>query len=110
VSGPYTNPGAGPLLPKGAALSLTDPGVLVVGAKLADDGEGAIVRLLDVTGAARSVGVWPADYEFHAARRTNLVEMNGDAIPVAQDRRATLDVAAWGVAAARLFTPREAAG
>ena len=46
---------------------------------------------------------------FDEARRTNLVEMNGDAIPVAQDGGAMVDVAAWSVATVRLFTPREQA-
>jgi len=54
--------------------------------------------------------VWPAGYSFRLARRTNLVEMNGDALPVGGDRRANVDIKAWGVAAARLFTPRETAG
>src|SRR2546422_4540856 len=76
--------------------------------KPADDGEGAIVKLLDVAGQARSVGVWPAAYGFKLARRTTLVEQNGDAIAVGGDGRASLDLAAWGVAAARLFTPAEA--
>jgi len=110
VSAPYTNPGVGPLGAKDSALSIADAGVLVVGAKPADDGEGAVVKLLDVTGVGRSVAVWPAAYDFREARRTNLVEMNGAAIPVAPDRRATLDLPARGVAAARIFTPREAAG
>ena len=110
VSAPYTNPGVGPLGAKDSALSIADAGVLVVGAKPADDGEGAVVKLLDVTGVGRSVAVWPAAYDFREARRTNLVEMNGAAIPVAPDRRATLDLPARGVAAARLVTPREAAG
>jgi alpha-mannosidase len=106
----FTNAGAGALVGKDAALSLTDRGVLVVGAKPADDGEGAIVKLLDVSGTGRSVAVWPAAYGFREARRTNLVEMNLDVVPVAADGRATLELPAWGVAAARLFTPREAAG
>ena len=105
LSAPYTNPGVGPLGAKDSALSIADAGVLVVGAKPADDGEGAVVKLLDVTGVGRSVAVWPAAYDFREARRTNLVEMNGAAIPVAPDRRATLDLPARGVAAARLFTP-----
>jgi len=67
-----------------------------------------IVKLLDVAGQARAVGVWPAAYAFKLARRANLVEQNGEAIPVSSDGRASLDLAAWGVAAARLFTPAEA--
>ncbi len=110
VSARFTNSGAGPLLDRDAALYLADQGTLVVSAKLADDGEGAIVKLLDVAGVARAVGIWPAAYTFQLARRTNLVEMNGDAIPVARDNRATVELAAWGVGAVRLFTPREAAG
>jgi len=81
-----------------------------VSAKPADDGAGAIVKLLDVAGQARPVGIWPAAYTFRLARRTNLVEMNGDAVPVGRDNRAALDLAAWGVAAVLLFTPPEAAG
>ena len=110
VSAPFVNAGAGPLLAKDAALFIADRGVLVVAAKPADDGEGVIVKLLDVSGAARTVPVWPAAYGFREARRTNLVEMNFEPIPVAQDRRATLALRAWGITAARLFTPREAAG
>jgi hypothetical protein len=40
----------------------------------------------------------------------NLVEMNGTALTVRADRSASVEVKAWGVAAARLFTPRETAG
>ncbi len=110
VSPPYTNATPGPLIAKDGALSIPDRGVLVVGAKRADDGDGAIIKLLDISGTARSVGVWPAACVFQRARRTNLVEMNGDALPVGGDRSASLDLKAWGIAAARLFTPRESAG
>jgi hypothetical protein len=108
VSPSYTNETPGPLIAKDRALFYADKGVMIVGAKPADDGEGAIVKLLDVAGQARSVGVWPAAYAFKLARRTTLVEQNGDAIAVGADGRASLDLAAWGVAAARLFTPAEA--
>jgi hypothetical protein len=110
LSPPYVNTAPGPLIGRDATLFIPDRDVLVVGAKPADDGEGAVVKLLDVRGMARSVGVWPAGYGFRLARRTNLVEMNGDALPVGGDRRASVDIKAWGVAAARLFTPRETAG
>jgi hypothetical protein len=105
---PYVSPSydtrvAGPLINKDRALFLADKGVLVVGAKPADDGEGAIVKLLDIAGQARSVGVWPAAYTFHQARRTNLVEMNGDAVSPSGDGKAAIDLPAWGVAALRLF-------
>ncbi len=103
VSPPYENQAPGPLIGKDRALFLADKGVLVVGAKAADDGEGAIVRLLDVAGQARSVGIWPAAYAFRAARRANLVEANGDALTVGADGKAAVDIAAWGVAAARLL-------
>ena len=105
ASAPYTSAGAGPLPRKDAALVVTDPGVAVVGAKPADDGTGAIVKLLDVAGAARTVGVGPAAYTFRAARRANFVEMTGDALPLAPDGHVALDVAAWGTGALRLFTP-----
>jgi hypothetical protein len=107
VSPSYTNGTPGPLIAKDRALFYADKNVLIAGAKLADDGEGVIVKLLDVAGQARAVGVWPAAFAFKLARRTNLVEQNGDAIPVAGDGRASVDLAAWGVAAARLFTPAE---
>ena len=76
----------------------------------ADDGDGAIIKLLDVRGTGRAVGIWPAAYGFQLARRTNLVEMNGEALTVGSDRSASLDLKTWGIAAARLFTPRESAG
>jgi hypothetical protein len=110
VSPAYENAAPGPLIARDSALTLADQGVLVVGAKPADDGEGAIVRLLDVRGAARTVGIWPAALGFQLARRTNLVEMNGDALTVGGDHRVNVELRAWGVAAARLFTPRETTG
>jgi hypothetical protein len=110
VSEPYVNQAAGPLLGRDRALFLADRGVLVLGAKPADDGDGAIVKLLDVAGAARPVGVWPAAWEYTAARRANLVELNEGDIPLDGERRAAVDLRAWGVAAARLFTPRAGAG
>jgi hypothetical protein len=107
VSPAYTNGTPGPLIAKDRALFYADKGALIVGAKPADDGEGVIVKVLDVAGQARSVGVWPAAYAFKLARRTTLVELNGDAIAVGGDGRASVDLTAWGVAAARLFTPAE---
>ncbi|HMG19030.1 MAG TPA: hypothetical protein VK573_09915, partial [Gemmatimonadales bacterium] len=107
VSPSYVNATPGPLIAKDRALFYADRNVMIAGAKPADDGEGVIVKLLDVAGQARVVGVWPAAYAFKLARRTNLVEQNGDAIPVSGDGRASVDLAAWGIAAARLFTPAE---
>jgi len=110
VSAPYASAGSGPLPRKDSGVFVADPGVVVVGAKPADDGAGAIVKLLDVSGAGRRVAVWPAAYGYRAARRANLVEMNGDPVPVTKDGRATLELSAWGVGALRLFTPRERVG
>jgi hypothetical protein len=107
LSPSYTNDTPGPLIAKDRALFYADKNVMIVGAKPADDGEGVIVKLLDVGGQARAVGVWPAAFAFKLARRTNLVEHNGDAIPVTGEGRASVDLAAWGIAAARLFTPAE---
>jgi hypothetical protein len=84
--------------------------VAVIGVKPADDDEGAIVKLLDIRGVRRTVGLWPAACAFQLARRVNLVEMNGAPLTVNADRSVNVEVAAWGVAAARLFTPRETAG
>ncbi|HSD30482.1 MAG TPA: hypothetical protein VLB49_01120 [Gemmatimonadales bacterium] len=110
VGPPYTNVAPGPLVSRDSALSIPDRGVAVIGVKPADDGEGAIVKLLDVRGTRRTVGLWPAAYAFQQARRVNLVEMNGAPLTVNADRSVNVEVAAWGVAAARLFTPRETAG
>ncbi len=110
VGAPFDNLGTGRLLARDRALVLGDPGVCVVGAKPADDGEGAILKLLDVAGRARRVSVWPGAYPFQLARQCNLVEMNGDPLPVAADHRTSVDLPAWGVGCARLFTPREQAG
>ena len=107
VSPLYANDTQGPLIAKDRALFYADKNVMIVAAKPADDGEGAIVKVLDVAGQARAVGVWPAAYQFKLARRANLVEQNGDALPVAGDGRASIDLATWGIAAARLFTPAE---
>jgi hypothetical protein len=99
----YENRVPGPLISRDRALSLADKDVLVVGAKAADDGAGAIVRLLDIAGKARTVGIWPAAYAFRSARRANLVEAAGDDIAVSSDGKAPTDLAAWGVAAIRLL-------
>jgi hypothetical protein len=110
VSPAYENRAPGSLIGKDRALFISDKGVLVVGAKPADDGEGVIVKLLDIAGQARAVGVWPAAHAFRLARRTNLVEMNGDPVAVSADGKAAVDLAAWGVGAVRLFTPAEQSG
>lgn len=110
VSAPYASAGAGPLPRKDAGVLITDPGVLVVGAKPADDRMGVIVKLADVSGVTRAVSVWPAAYRYRSARRVNFVEMNGDSVPVAPDGRVTIELPAWGTAALRLFTPPEGAG
>jgi len=110
VSEPFENVASGRLLARDRALLVSDPRVLVVGAKPADDGDGVVLKLLEVGGGARTVGVWPAACRFALARRCNLVEMNEDALPVSPDGRTRVALRAWGVAAARLFTPRERAG
>lgn len=107
---PYVNTVPGTLVARDSALFIPDRSVLVVGAKPADDGEGMILKLLDVQGLARSIGVWPSAYRFQLARRVNLVEKNGEALTVSGDRHAGVDLKAWGIGAARLFTPRETAG
>jgi len=109
VSPPYTSAGEGSLARKDRAL-VVDAGVAVVGAKPADDGTGAVVKLVDVTGSGRTVGVWPAAYTFRAARRANFVEMTGDALPLAPDGHVAVELPAWGTGAVRLFTPRERVG
>jgi hypothetical protein len=110
MSPSYDNAAPGPLISKDRAVFFADKGAMIVGAKPGDDGEGALVKLLDVAGQARSVGLWPAAYAFRAARRANLAEQNGAAIPVGADGKASVDLAAWGVGAARLFTPAESSG
>jgi hypothetical protein len=110
MSGPYESGAPGSLLEKDRALFFADPGVVLVAAKPADDGEGAVLRLLDVAGAPRPVSVWPAAYRYTQARYTNLVEMNGDSLSVAADGRTSVTIPAWGLASLRLFTPREGSG
>jgi alpha-mannosidase len=109
VSEPYVNPAPGPLVAKDRALTVADPNVLVVGAKRAEIGDGVIVRLLEVGGAARTASIWPAAYAFRHVRRTNLVEV--DEGPTSSvTGAAAVELRAWGVASARLFTSREGAG
>ena len=110
VSARYTSAGVGSLPRTDSALVVADPGVAVVGAKPADDGTGALVKLVDVAGSARTVGVGPAAYTFRAARRANFVEMTGEALPIAPDGHAALELPAWGTGALRLFTPKQPVG
>src|SRR5207302_1258708 len=106
VGPPFTNAAPGPLIGRDSALLVADAGTVVVSAKPAEDGEGTIVKLLDVAGTARTVGIRPAALGFQQARRVDLVERNGDAIVVGAGGVAPVDVKAWGIAAVRLFTPR----
>ncbi len=110
VSQPYESGTPGPLLEKDRALFFSDPGLLLVAAKPADDGEGAVVRLLDVAGNTRQASIWPATYRFAQARRSNLVEMNDAPLNIAADGRVTFSVPRWGIASLRLFTPRDGSG
>jgi alpha-mannosidase len=110
VSAAALNPIPGALIGRDSALIIPDKGALVVSARPADDGNGAVVTVLDVVGQARTVGIWPAALAFTAARRANLVETDGDSLAVGGDRHVSLDVAAWGCATARLFTSRAASG
>jgi alpha-mannosidase len=109
VSASYASAGTGPLARTDSALFVMDPGVAVVGAKPADDGTGAVVKLVELTGVTRGVTVWPGAYRFQGARRVNFAEMNGDALPAAADGHVAIDLAAWGTAALRLFTPPQGA-
>src|SRR5207244_5243983 len=99
VSAPYASVSSGALPRKDSGLFIADPGVAVVGVKPADDRTGAVVKLVDLTGVARAVAVWPGAYGFRGARRANFVEMNGDRVPVAPDGHVTIDLPAWGAAA-----------
>jgi len=104
----HASPGS--LISRDAALFIPDASALLVGAKRADDGDGVVVKVLDVGGSARGVGVWPAAYGFSAARAVNLVEMNADPLTPAGDHHVTVNLKAWGIGAARLFTPRAPTG
>jgi hypothetical protein len=84
---------------------LADRGALVLAATPADDGQGMIVRLLDVSGTSRPVGLWPAARAYRAARRASIVADDLDEIAVETDGRTTVPLRAWSVAAVRLFTP-----
>ncbi|HEX2646158.1 MAG TPA: hypothetical protein VHO95_02925, partial [Candidatus Dormibacteraeota bacterium] len=108
VSPAHASAGSGALPRKAVALAIRDPGVIVVAAKPADDGLGAIVKLADAVGATRIVGVGPGAYRFARARRANFVEMNGDAVPVAADGTAAIELVAWGATALRLLAPPSA--
>jgi len=111
ASVPYASAGVGTLPRRDAALGLADRGVLVVGAKPADDGAGAIVKLVDVAGASRTVAVTPGGaFAFGTARRANFVEMSGDTLHVASDGHVAIELPAWGTAALRLFTSPERVG
>jgi alpha-mannosidase len=110
VSEPYESGTPGPLLERDRALFFSDPNLLLVAAKPADDGEGAVLRLLDVARSGRPASIWPAAFRFTQARRVNLVEMNEGPLNIAADGRVTLTVPQLGVASVRLFTPREGAG
>jgi hypothetical protein len=66
--------GAGRLPTFGRLFDVADPAVAVVGVKLADDGVGVLLYLMDLAGVARGVPVRPGVLTFDGATLTDLTE------------------------------------
>ncbi len=78
----HPNPSAS-TLPRGSAgfLSIDNPGVVLTAWKLAEDGNGSILRLDDISGKGEAVHIGSSFFRIDHAWRTNLLEENQAVMP-----------------------------
>jgi len=95
VSPAYSNDTPGPLIGQRSRAVLRRQKRADRGSKPADDGEGVIVKVLDVAGQARSVGYGRRRTRSNSRAALRSSSLNGDAIAVGGDGRASVDLAAW---------------
>jgi alpha-mannosidase len=79
-----TGPGASARPGEFSVVSVSDPGFVVETVKAADDGRGVIVRGYEALGGRRRVRLVPG-LPCSAAVRTDLLERDGEALPVGAD-------------------------
>jgi alpha-mannosidase len=96
-----------PSLPASRQLSyldVTDPDLLVEDWKPAEDGNGTILRLLDLGGATRQVTVRTPLFEIDHAIETNAVERDQSALPMDGPHAFTMTIHAHQIATARIVS------
>lgn len=92
-------------LPRDAAgfLSIDRPDVVLTTWKLAEDGDGSILRLEDISGHAGTVHIASRFLRITAAWRTNILEDNESKLPSSPDG-IEINVPAFGIATVRVHT------
>ncbi|MCZ6915914.1 MAG: hypothetical protein O7I93_03970 [Gemmatimonadetes bacterium] len=87
----------------GHLIAVDQPGIMVLGIKPADNGDGAIVYLQDVLGVGRDIVLRGGILGFRGARRTDVLERHTGVLPVTLESAVTVYVPAHGVATVRLY-------
>jgi hypothetical protein len=87
----------------GRLIAVDEPGVMVLGLKAADDGDGAIVYLQELLGVSRTVRLGGEIIGFRGARLVDPLERFLERLPVTADPAVTLPLPANGIAVVRLL-------
>ena len=90
-------------LPAGAHgfLQVDAPNVVALTFKRAEDGDGYVVRLMEIEGRVATVRLRLPGLDIDRAVRTNIVERHQEDLPVSAGA-VLLDVPAWGIETVRL--------
>jgi len=88
--------------PQGRFLEVNDPSLLWETWKPAEDGDGTILRFLDLGGQARKVSVNVPLLNLTAARLTDSVERNLSTLPLADSHRLEFDVGPYQIITIRI--------
>jgi alpha-mannosidase len=100
---PSPLPGAGPARPPEHSLvTSSDPGFVVETVKAADDGRGIVVRGYEALGGRRRLRLRPG-VPCEAAVRTDLLERDGEPVPVEGDGLISLTVRPFELVTLRLL-------
>lgn len=97
-------PQAGPYPAAASFCALDQPNIQLLTLKAAEDGDGAVLRLMELEGRDTVVTVSLPYLTIERAWRLNLVEENGPELP-AEPHRLQVTVPAYGLATVRLCGP-----
>ena len=105
----HPNTSASTLPPQAAAfLSLDNPAIVLTAWKLAENGDGSILRFEDISGKGGAVHISSSLLRIDHAWRTNLLEDNQTPLPV-DAGGIEVDVPAFGIATVRIQTESKSA-
>jgi hypothetical protein len=87
----------------GHLIAVDQPGVVVLGIKPADNGDGAIVYMQDLLGVGRDIVLRGGILGFRGARTTDVLERHTGVLPVTLESGVSVRVPAHGIATVRLY-------